>query len=143
MSLRHSIQFQYKIGNAILSKAIQENDLGVIMQSDLNCSLNCTRAAATAFNRLGLLKRVFKSFHPFLFHHLISAFIRPYTEYAIQVWNPWLLKDQKALERPQRAATKLVSGIKHLPYSERLRTLGLFSAQYQRTRRDLILVYQT
>ena len=50
--------------------------------------------------------------------------------------------DRVALENVQGRATKLVSGISHLSYSERLRALGLPSLEYRRERADVIQVYK-
>ena len=55
---------------------------------------------------------------------------------------PSLQKDRVAIENVQRRATKLVGSISHLPYSERLRALGLPSLEYRRERADVIKVYK-
>ncbi|CAH8480123.1 unnamed protein product [Dicrocoelium dendriticum] len=141
LSIRHQGSYSYRLGTDVLQQSTLERDLGVLVQDDLGCSRQSEKASKTGNQHVGLLRRAFGQINSSIFRQMLSAYVRPHVEYAIQAWHPWLKHDLNALEQPQRRASKNVTGMRNLSYQERLRRLGLFSGSYRRLRGDLIMTY--
>ncbi len=60
----------------------------------------------------------------------------------MEAYAPTLRADINQLERVQCPATRLVRGLRYVPYEERLRQLNLFSLERRRLRADLILAFK-
>ena len=90
---------------------------------------------------IGVLWKTFCSISIDTFPSLYNTLIRPHLEYGNVIWGPFYVLDQNRIENVQRAATRLVSSIKHLPYEQRLEKLALSSLRYRRQRGDMICVY--
>ena len=125
-----------------VEKIAAEKDLGFIIDDKLTFSKHISTKIKVANRNLGLIFRTFIYIDKDIFLNLFKSIVRPHIEYTSLVWSPVFKKDMIALENVQRRATKLVKGITHLSYSDRLRKLGLSSLEYRREREDVIQVYK-
>jgi len=134
------IEYQME-GNAI-SKDMTMKDLGVTFQNNLKFEEHIFRICATANSRLAIIKNTFHRIEKEGFLILYKSLVRPILEYCNLIWSPHLKKHQRKVEQVQRRATRLIHGINHLSYPERLKALDIPTLYYRRRRADLIQVYR-
>ena len=125
-----------------LEETNMEKDLGVYVTSSLKPTVHCQKVAKKAMSSLKLLRSAFDNLNLKNFKMLFTTYVRPHLEYNIQAVGPYMRQNFEALEKVQQRATKLVRGIQHLSYQERLRKLGLMSIEDRLSRGDMIETYK-
>jgi len=133
---------RYRLGRELIEGNPEEKDLWVLVDKKLNRTWQCALSAQKGNCILGCIKRSVASRAREGILPLFSALVRPHLESCIQLWSPQHRKDMDLLEQVQRRATKMIQGLEHLSYKERLGELGLFSPDKRRLQGELTAPFQ-
>jgi hypothetical protein len=134
--------FEYFMGGAKLETTREERDIGVMVNSSLKPGAQCSKAANTAAAVLGQITRAFHYRDRHTFVNLYKQYVRPHLEFAVQAWSPWTQHDKDLLEKVQKRAIAMVSGLQGTSYEERLEELGMTTLEERRHRADMFQVFK-
>jgi Reverse transcriptase (RNA-dependent DNA polymerase) len=139
---RQNERRDYVMGGSTLSVTKEEKDLGVLICDNLKPAAQCTKAAKTAQTVLGQITRAFQYREKKVFMQLYKQYVRPHLEFAVQAWSPWQQADKDTLEKVQKRAVGMVSGLRSHDYEGRLRELGLTTLEERRHQADMLLMFK-
>jgi hypothetical protein len=103
--------YTYYMEGKELGVTKEERDLGVIVTDKLKLAAQCAQAARTAQAVQGQISRAFQYRNRTTFMQLYKQYVRPHLEFSAQAWAPWSQADKDMLERVQRRAVGMVSGL--------------------------------
>jgi ribonuclease P/MRP protein subunit RPP40 len=109
----------YNMEGVQLSTTKEERDIGVTVSNNLRPGPQCAKAAKTASAVLRQIARAFHFRDRFTFISLYKQYVRPHLEFAVQAWNSWTQQDIEVLERVQKRAVGMVSGLRGATYKEK------------------------
>ena len=128
-------------GNNIVNKQLF-SDLGLMIQSPLSFKPHVDKVVSKAFQKLGVINKVFRNKKSHIIVTLFKSFVRPLLEYSSVIWCPHTKTSIDNIERVQRRMCRMIPSVKSLDYRHQLLSLGLLSLRARRLRYQLIFVYK-
>ena len=96
----------------------------------------------TAMTVLSQISRAFHFRDRHVFLRLYTQYVRPHLDFATPAWSPWSLADMESLERVQKKAVGMISGLRGETYQQKLEELGMVSLEERRHQTDMLQVYK-
>ena len=134
--------YEYKLRDERIEHSLTEKNLGVLVDEKLDRSQQCAFAAWKVSCILDCFKRGMANRLREVILFLYSVLVRPHLEYFVQMQSAQCRRDIDLLEHIQKRAAKMVQGMEHLSYKDRLKELGLFNLENRRLRGDLTVAFQ-
>ena len=139
---RNNPNHQFSMGGLMLDNTEEERDIGVTVSSDMKPTAQCAKAARVAQAVLGQISRAFHYRDRHVFVRLYKQYVRPHLEFCTQAWAPWTVADSTALEKVQKKAVGMVSGLISHSYEDRLKELGLQTLEERRHQADMHMMHK-
>ena len=98
----------YQLCNQTLSVVKSQPYLGVHLQDNLGWSIHIGHVTSKASRMLGVVRRNLHNCPESVKETAYFSLVRPHTEYASAVWDPYQKNDKKRVERIQRSAARFV-----------------------------------
>jgi hypothetical protein len=138
----NNMEQEYYMNGHKLEVTEEERDIGVLVTKNLKPASQCKKAARTAQTVLSQISRAFHYRDRNVFIRLYVQYVRPHLEFAVPAWSPWLEADKEVLEKVQRRAVQMVSGLRSHTYEDRLKELGLTTLEERRHQADMAQTYK-
>jgi len=135
-------KFTYTLNGNKIQEVTSARDLGVIINESCTPSDHVHEITRKANGILCQIRRTLVSRNKDVVIDLFKTFVRSILESAGPVWSPWEKQHIEAIERVQRRATRLVPGIGHMNYDDRLKMCNLTMLEDRRRRGDLIQLFK-
>ncbi len=108
-----------------LAETEEERAIAVMVSRHLKpSSAQCRNAARTAQTVLGQLTRAFHYKDRHVFLRLYIQYVHPHLEFCVPAWSPWLDGDKDCLERVQKRAVVMISGLAGRTYEDQAERTG-------------------
>ena len=77
-----------------------------------------------------------------MFVKLYTTYVRPHLEFSSPAWSPNTAADIECLEKIQKRAVNMVSGLKGTSYLEKLCELGMVTLEERRHQLDMLQTFK-
>ena len=129
---------EYFMSGLKLNDALEEKDLGVIVDTSLCFESHMNNMVKKANRMVGMITHYISHKTSYVMVPLFKSLVRPILEYGNVVWAPRFKKHIDHIEGVQRRFTRRIIGLSDLECNDRLKSLKLPSLEYRRARGDMI-----